>query len=65
MLGYSLHYCNPIDRRRAQVVCSVCYVTSLMDVTTGGIQKADCVTYVTVKELGGNHFVDRCYDCFC
>ena len=27
--------------------------------------KPDCVTYVTVKELGGNHFADRCYDCFC
>ena len=90
MLGYSLHYCSPInDRRTAQVVCNVCYFTSLMDVlfhyffrtccfhfdlqksaqpartNDGWRPKPDCVTYVTVKELGGNHFADRCYDCFC
>ena len=91
MLGYSLHYCSPInDRRTAQVVCNVYYFASLMDVlfslfflehvvfiltykksaqpartNDGWHPKPDCVTYVTVKELGGNHFAGRCYDCFC
>ena len=56
MLGYSLHYGSPLnDRRTAQVVCNVCYFTSLMDVLFSLFFLEHVVFILTYKKVHSQH----------